>query len=228
MKIIVERTGRARYMASTEYDVTFPDGSKQRIWSPPWHDHNNREEDENALKYAQNLWDNKTVDLCDDCDPVKIHYAIDVWEVEMLKEKTLQMICAEGGKMTTREKLLELSNNDIDVALTLACNHIDSLYVELYKIDKFWSKIDMSKGKDSCWVWTKAQQGQGYGITWFMGKSMSAHKVAWILTNGLVPEGLEILHKCNNRLCCNPSHMRVDTHLENMHDRGNRKFIYDE
>lgn len=52
----LERTGNVFGIASTEYKVTFPDGTTQSIWSPPWHELDDDEEDAEALKYAERLW----------------------------------------------------------------------------------------------------------------------------------------------------------------------------
>lgn len=58
-EIKVERTGRIYSIASSEYLVTFPDGTTRIIWSPPWNDFTPEEEDQNALEYAKNIWGTK-------------------------------------------------------------------------------------------------------------------------------------------------------------------------
>ena len=52
----VERTGNQFSIASNEYLVTYPNGTKGIIWSPPWNDYTPEKEDEEALKYAVELW----------------------------------------------------------------------------------------------------------------------------------------------------------------------------
>jgi hypothetical protein len=59
MKLKVERTGRQYSIASSEFLVTFPDGTTQTIWSPVWNDYTEKEEDLYALEYAKHLWDIK-------------------------------------------------------------------------------------------------------------------------------------------------------------------------
>ena len=45
-----------------------------------------------------------------------------------------------------------------------------------------------------------------------------AHRVAWELVNGPIPDGLEVAHKCDVRNCCNPDHLFLATHDQNMQD----------
>lgn len=85
---------------------------------------------------------------------------------------------------------------------------------------RFWSKVDKSRGPDACWPWTAYRNEDGYGVfPW--GKEEKSHRVAWILTNGPIPKGKSILHqpeKCNHRWCCNPAHLYVGTQFDNVHD----------
>jgi hypothetical protein len=80
---------------------------------------------------------------------------------------------------------------------------------------RFWSKVDRS---GDCWLWTASANGAGYGQFVYRGRLLGAHVVAYELTNGPVPSGLEILHRCDNPLCVRPDHLAVGTHLENVQD----------
>lgn len=85
---------------------------------------------------------------------------------------------------------------------------------------------------ESCWWWTSAVGSSlGYGVFWIGGgKSKYAHRVSWELSNGrAVPDGMCVLHECDNPLCVNPSHLRLGTHQDNNEDkRLKRRHAYGE
>lgn len=69
--------------------------------------------------------------------------------------------------------------------------------------------------ESGCWIWTGYDHG-GYGRLRFGGKRSLAHRVVFELTNGPVPEGLELDHLCRVRCCVNPDHLEPVHHRENM------------
>ncbi|SRR5260221_1263548 len=84
--------------------------------------------------------------------------------------------------------------------------------------DRFWSKVDIC-GENECWVWLASRLPTGYGQFRLYGKMRKAHVVAYVLTHGTVPEGMQVNHKCVGRPdCCNPKHLYAGTHYENMRD----------
>ena len=95
------------------------------------------------------------------------------------------------------------------------------------EIERFWSKVDRSAGPNACWIWraavasNSAAGGDGYGCIWLRRRSIKAHRLAWFLTFGPIPEGLEVCHNCpdgDNPRCCNPAHLFLGTHQENVRD----------
>ena len=81
--------------------------------------------------------------------------------------------------------------------------------------ERFWSKVDKT---GDCWIWKGCIIPNGYGQFWLNGRMQNAHRVSWELTNGPIPKGLEILHKCDNPPCVNPSHLWAGTQTENQQD----------
>lgn len=84
--------------------------------------------------------------------------------------------------------------------------------------DRFWPKVQIN-GPDDCWPWLASVHGGGYGQVSSGGRGgtmLTAHRVAWELTRGPIPEGLVVDHLCNNRRCCNPDHLKPCTDRENV------------
>jgi hypothetical protein len=67
-----------------------------------------------------------------------------------------------------------------------------------------------------CWEWMG--QTDRYGKFSF-GNEQLAHRASWIIHNGTIPDGLNVLHKCDNPSCVNPEHLFLGTHTDNMQDK---------
>lgn len=83
---------------------------------------------------------------------------------------------------------------------------------------RFWAGVDRSSS-DGCWPWQRARRNsQGHGGVWDGKRWTHAHRVAYALTNGPIPDGMEVCHRCDNPPCCRPDHLFLGTHAENMDD----------
>ena len=91
--------------------------------------------------------------------------------------------------------------------------------------DRFWSKVNRGDS-DACWPFTGARYPPPllpYGQFSIRGRQQRAHRVAWRLTRGAISAGMQVLHRCDNPPCCNPVHLYLGTHADNMRDRNERE-----
>lgn len=93
--------------------------------------------------------------------------------------------------------------------------------------ERFWEKVDV-RGPDECWEW-QAHAGTQRRGSFMVGSKrdgthrlVMAHRIAYELHYGSIPEGMEVCHKCDNPPCCNPAHLFIGTHKENMEDMATK------
>lgn len=93
------------------------------------------------------------------------------------------------------------------------------------EIERFWSKVDKTPGHGpwgDCWLWTGGTIIKGRGYFSLDGKLQPATRVVWIIETGESLESLYALHKCDNKMCVNPSHLFSGNQLDNMKDMASK------
>ena len=72
--------------------------------------------------------------------------------------------------------------------------------------------------QDGCWGWSGKGLCRGYPLIRTTTQSYRANRVSWMIHRGIIPEGMHVLHHCDNPICTNPDHLFIGTHLDNIND----------
>jgi len=83
--------------------------------------------------------------------------------------------------------------------------------------EKFWEFVDFVPFHP-CWEWARCRDRRGYGRFSMLGRQDRAHRFAWVITRGPIPDGAYVLHKCDNPPCVRPSHLYLGDHAQNTAD----------
>lgn len=96
---------------------------------------------------------------------------------------------------------------------------------EMESAERFWAKVGKT---DGCWEWagalikSRAKQPLFYGSLRCGKATKYAHRISWEMHNGPIPDGMFVLHRCDNPRCVRPEHLYVGTLSDNMRDRAAR------
>lgn len=78
------------------------------------------------------------------------------------------------------------------------------------------------EGLTGCWLWTGAMQ-HGYGKVRILMKEVRAHRASWEMHKGPIPEGMNVLHRCDTPMCVNPDHLFLGSQQDNMADKKQKQ-----
>ena len=90
---------------------------------------------------------------------------------------------------------------------------------------KFWLRVTKT---EDCWLWTGGSSKRKlYGRFYLDGgrhnrRMMGAHRFSWLLHRGDIPQGLMVLHRCDNPKCVNPDHLFLGNAKDNSQDMANK------
>ena len=130
----------------------------------------------------------------------------------MHHQSTIERVCRQCGQT------FQARRRSVAVGYGNYCSHAcHNRSRAIDAITRFWSLVD-KRGPDECWPWLGTGGHLGHGHFTVSGRNVGAHRFAYELAHGTVPDGLFICHHCDNPSCCNPAHLFAGTITDNHRD----------
>lgn len=126
--------------------------------------------------------------------------------------------CPECGGVNGRPCPTIINAAQSSLCCSDACH---SKWMARLEASRFFSRVERSSD-DACWLWTGGTDSGGYGVARAGKTNVKAHRYAWTLANGPIPDDLVILHSCDNPLCVNVRHLSAGSQAENMRDMAQK------
>jgi hypothetical protein len=116
---------------------------------------------------------------------------------------------------------IPLADDTVDLIVTSRDSMAHVGRKRLDPVQNWWSKVVVGEG---CWMWTAGTDRDGYGkFAIGHGKQdqthTRAHRFAYELLVGPIPDGMVVMHSCDTPACVNPDHLSVGTPLDNNDDK---------
>jgi len=87
-------------------------------------------------------------------------------------------------------------------------------------VNRFWDLVEVKDSKDECWNWKLSSER--YGHFSHKSRQYKSNRMAYFISTGQDPKEMEVMHSCDNPKCCNPNHLSLGTHWENMQDMAEK------